>query len=94
MNAIMSSVEKRHLGLASGSAATMRLLGQMFSMGIVTMIISLAHGKDPDFTRHLSGASQMHPDCFYHLQRALRIRYIRLPVQGEYQGKGVSGRGW
>jgi len=45
MNAIMSSVEKRHLGLASGSAATMRLLGQMFSMGIVTMIISLLIGR-------------------------------------------------
>ena len=44
MNAIMSSVQKRHLGLASGSAATMRLLGQMFSMGIVTMIIALLLG--------------------------------------------------
>ena len=45
MNAIMSSVERRHLGLASGSAATMRLLGQMFSMGIVTLIISLLIGR-------------------------------------------------
>ena len=45
MNAIMSAVEKRHLGLASGSAATMRLLGQMFSMGIVTMGISFFMGK-------------------------------------------------
>ncbi len=45
MNAIMSSVQKRHLGLASGSAATMRLLGQMFSMGIVTMIIALLLGR-------------------------------------------------
>ena len=45
MNAIMSSVDKRFLGLASGSAATMRLLGQMFSMGIVTMVIAFFMGK-------------------------------------------------
>ena len=45
MNAIMSSVDKRYLGLASGSAATMRLLGQMFSMGIVTMVIAFFMGR-------------------------------------------------
>ena len=31
MNAIMGSVEKRHLGIASGSAGTMRVLGQMLT---------------------------------------------------------------
>ena len=45
MNAIMSSVDRRYLGLASGSAATMRLLGQMFSMGIVTMAIAFFMGR-------------------------------------------------
>ncbi|MBC7124316.1 MAG: MFS transporter, partial [Bacteroidales bacterium] len=36
-NAIMGSVEKRYIGLASGTVATMRLVGQMLSMGIATM---------------------------------------------------------
>ncbi|MCK4772487.1 MAG: MFS transporter, partial [Candidatus Latescibacteria bacterium] len=44
-NAIMSSVEKRYYGIASGSVGTMRLLGQMFSMGIVTLIFTMNIGK-------------------------------------------------
>jgi len=45
MNAIMSAVERRHYGIASGSVATMRVLGQMFSMGIVTLIFALFIGR-------------------------------------------------
>jgi EmrB/QacA subfamily drug resistance transporter len=44
-NAIMSSVEKRHLGIASGVVGTMRMVGQMVSMGIAMMLISLYIGK-------------------------------------------------
>ncbi len=44
-NAIMSSVEKRHLGVASGVVGTMRMIGQMMSMGIAMMIISVYLGK-------------------------------------------------
>ena len=44
MNAIMGSVERRHLGIASGAAGTMRVFGQMFSMGIVTLILSVFVG--------------------------------------------------
>jgi EmrB/QacA subfamily drug resistance transporter len=45
-NAIMSSVEKRHLGVASGVVGTMRMVGQMMSMGIAMMLISLYIGKE------------------------------------------------
>lgn len=41
MNTIMSSVEKRQLGVASGTSATMRVIGQMVSMMIATLIFSL-----------------------------------------------------
>lgn len=44
-NAIMSSVEKRFLGIASGTLATMRTVGQMLSMGLVMMILSIIIGK-------------------------------------------------
>jgi MFS family permease len=44
-NAIMSSVEKRHLGIASGVVGTMRMVGQMMSMGIAMMLIALFLGK-------------------------------------------------
>ena len=45
-NAIMSSVEKRHLGVASGVVGTMRMVGQMFSMGIAMMLIAVFIGKE------------------------------------------------
>ncbi len=45
MNAIMSSVEKRYYGVASGSVATMRLLGQMLSLGTVTLVFALVIGR-------------------------------------------------
>jgi EmrB/QacA subfamily drug resistance transporter len=43
-NAVMSSVDKQFYGVASGTLATMRLTGQMLSMGIVTMIMGLYLG--------------------------------------------------
>ena len=43
-NAIMSSVEKRFYGVASGMNGTMRLLGQMLSMGIAMMIFAIVIG--------------------------------------------------
>ncbi len=44
MNTIMSSVEKPQLGIASGTAATMRIVGQMVSMTIVMLIFSIQFG--------------------------------------------------
>lgn len=46
MSAIMGAVEKRYLGIASGTVSTMRLLGQMLSMAITMVIISLFLGKE------------------------------------------------
>ena len=43
-NAIMSSVEKRFYGVASGTTATMRVIGQMLSMGIATLIFAVYIG--------------------------------------------------
>jgi MFS family permease len=47
MNAIMSSVEKRYLGIASGTVATMRLLGQMVSMAIAMVVFAIFIGREP-----------------------------------------------
>ena len=44
-NAIMSSVDKRFYGVASATLGTMRLIGQMFSMGIAMLIFSVLMGK-------------------------------------------------
>jgi len=44
-NAIMSSVIKPYYGVASGTLGTMRLVGQMLSMGIAMVIISLYIGR-------------------------------------------------
>jgi EmrB/QacA subfamily drug resistance transporter len=47
MNAIMSSVGKKSYGIASGVVGSMRMLGQMFSMGIATLAFSLTMGRTP-----------------------------------------------
>lgn len=39
-NAIMSAVEKRHYGVASGMNGTVRLVGQMLSMGVAMMLFA------------------------------------------------------
>jgi hypothetical protein len=41
----MSSVEKRLYGVASATLGTMRLTGQMLSMGIVMMIFAVTMGS-------------------------------------------------
>jgi len=44
-NSVMSSVEKRQLGIASATISTMRLLGQISSMAIATMVIHVYLGE-------------------------------------------------
>lgn len=46
MSAIMGAVPKRQYGLASGSVSTMRLLGQMLSMGVATTVLAVVVGRE------------------------------------------------
>jgi EmrB/QacA subfamily drug resistance transporter len=46
-NAVMSSVEKKYYGIASGTIGTMRLAGQMFSMSMSTLAFSIFMGSRP-----------------------------------------------
>jgi MFS family permease len=68
-NAIMSSVEKKYLGVASGTLGTMRLVGQMLSMGIATMIIALYIGR-----------VQITPDQYGSLLMATKIGFAVFAV--------------
>lgn len=43
--AIMGSVERKFYGVASGTLGTMRLVGQMLSMGVAVIILALYIGK-------------------------------------------------
>ena len=61
-NAIMSAVEKRYYGSASGSIATMRVLGQMSSMILVTLIFALYIGQ-----------VQIQPSNYGDLQLAIHV---------------------
>jgi len=64
-NAVMSTIEKRHYGIASASVATMRLLGQMFSMAIATLLISVFVGKN-----------QITPETYPLFSQSIRISFI------------------
>lgn len=52
-NAIMSSVDRKHYGVASASVGTMRLVGQVLSLGIATLFIALYVGN-ADLTHQLT----------------------------------------
>jgi EmrB/QacA subfamily drug resistance transporter len=62
-NAVMSSVEKKSYGIASATLSTMRLTGQMLSMGIVMLIFATMVGRVaitveyyPEFLRSMRAA--------------------------------------
>lgn len=61
-NAIMSAVKKQNYGSANGSLASMRILGQMTSMALVTLIFAL-----------LIGQVKIEPSVFQNLQYAISI---------------------
>ena len=65
MNAIMSSVEKRYLGIASGTVATMRLLGQMVSMTIAMMVFAIFIGRE-----------QISPSNYSDFLKSVRISFL------------------
>ncbi len=46
-NAIMGSVNRKYLGVASATVGTMRLTGQLMSMGIATLILQVFIGNNP-----------------------------------------------
>jgi EmrB/QacA subfamily drug resistance transporter len=64
-NAIMSSVERRHLGIASAALGTMRLSGQMLSAGITMMIFALVMGQAP-----------IQPSVYPQFLRSVRVAFI------------------
>lgn len=64
-NAVMSSIEKRFYGVASGTLGTMRLTGQMLSMGIAMLI----------FAVHI-GHTQITPEYFPLLLKSTRSAFI------------------
>jgi EmrB/QacA subfamily drug resistance transporter len=68
-NAIMSSVDKKHLGVASGVVGTMRMVGQMMSMGIAMMLISFYIGKQT-----------INPDTYPGLMSAMRTGFLIFSV--------------
>ena len=45
MNTIMSSVERKQYGQASGLASSMRVFGQIISMSVITLLITINFGN-------------------------------------------------
>jgi EmrB/QacA subfamily drug resistance transporter len=62
VNAVMSSVEKRYFGIASGMLGTMRVIGQALSMGVIMMIFSIIIGK-----------AQITPELYPHFLESAKI---------------------
>lgn len=68
-NAIMSSVDKRLYGVASGVSSTMRLLGNSFSIGIAMLIFSLYVGQ-----------VQITPERYHAFLKSVRIIFVMFAI--------------
>ena len=68
-NAVMSSVEKKFYGVASGTLGTMRLVGQMLSLGTVMIMFALYIGK-----------SQITPEYYDAFLVSSRVAFIVFAV--------------
>lgn len=64
VNAIMSSVEKRSYGSANGVMATMRIVGQMSSMVLVTLVLVI-----------IIGSVEIEPANYVALEKAIRMTF-------------------
>jgi len=64
-NAIMSSVERKQLGNASGMIGTVRMTGQTMSMGIAMMLIAIFMGKE-----------KISPENNYQFMAAMKTGFI------------------
>lgn len=64
-NAVMGSVDKRFYGVASGTLATMRVIGQTLSMGIVMFMFMLFVGK-----------TQITPEHYGHFMESVRAAFF------------------
>jgi EmrB/QacA subfamily drug resistance transporter len=65
INAIMGSVEKKHYGVASGTTGTTRVLGQMFSMGVATLIFAIIIGR-----------AEITPDVYPEFLQSTNVAFI------------------
>ena len=64
VNAIMGAVEKKHVGVASGATSTIRVIGQMFSMAVVTLVFALVMGPVRITTEHFALLEKSISTCF------------------------------
>jgi MFS family permease len=84
-NAIMSAVAKKYYGVASGIVGTMRLLGQMLSMGIATMIFAIVIG-------HVEITPEYYPEVTRSVQYAF-VLFTVLCVIGIYASLQRANKG-
>lgn len=75
-NAIMGSVSREYLGVASAMVGTMRLTGQMMSMGLAMLVLSFFIGKNP-----INPSNQ---EAFLHGSRVLFISFSALSLLGVF----------
>ncbi|MBL4572554.1 MAG: MFS transporter [Gammaproteobacteria bacterium] len=64
VNAIMSSVSRKHLGSAAAAVSTTRILGQLSSMVLVTLVMALNFG-----------AAQIEPSSYSELEKTISFSF-------------------
>jgi EmrB/QacA subfamily drug resistance transporter len=88
-NAVMGAVQRRYYGVASATLGTMRLAGQMVSMGLASLIFALVMGRVP--------IAAARPEDFLQSLRAAVLLFTLLCVLGIFaslaRGRVAPGSG-
>ena len=93
MNAIMSAVEKKYFGVASGTVATMRLLGQMVSMAIALVVFAVFIGREPISTANYGEFLKSVRLCFFISTMLCTLGILFSLLRGEVRGEAVNNTG-
>ena len=75
-NAVMSSVESKYYGIASSTLGTMRLIGQMLSMGIAMLVFAVYLGKAAITPAILRTSPQEHKGNLQYFRGVMRGRDV------------------
>ena len=81
-NAVMSAVGPKVYGVASATIGTMRLLGQVFAMGIATVLFAVFIGRQ-----------QITPDLHDEFMAALNVAFVIFTVLGVLGVRASMARG-
>jgi hypothetical protein len=89
-SAIMGSVERVHYGIASATTGVMRLIGQMLSMGVAALILTLRVGQVEITPEHYPAFLGAFRFAFLVFSGVMALGVVASLARGRVRARGTS----